>query len=379
MLLDERGFKRKRYADIIASMEQRAREKFGEDVNLSERQFLGILIRVVAWFMSLFAQDLESAYNAGFVETSEGVALDRNAKRQGATRQQALFARGLLTITGEDNTVINSGFLVETARKIQFQTTETATIVNGSVNVPIRALERGVDGNVEANSITDIVTPRVGVNSVTNSEATSGGREKETDLAFKRRLDRTKKAENRLVFQLLNVEGVIDAFLYENVTMEELNGLPKKSIEPLVWGGNDQEVAQTILRYKAGGMQSFGETYVEVTDSKQQPQMIGFTRPEEVDVYVNATITGNVDLDAVRTKIIEYIGGRDEDGTEYDGLGINDNVIIFQVATHAGTVAGVEDAVIQVSIDGIDYNSNNIVINRKQRAVTDWEKVVVSQ
>ncbi|SFL81039.1 baseplate J/gp47 family protein [Salibacterium qingdaonense] len=376
-MLDKNGFKRKRYADIVASLENRAKEKMGESTNLSPKQFLGIFLRVIAWILSLFAQDLEDTYNAAFVETSEGIALNRNAKRQSARRMQPLRSTGSIEITGEEDTVVDSGFVVETSRSIRFRTTESVTISSGgTVTADIEAAERGQQGNVNAGDITEIVNPSPGIDSVTNPEATSGGRDRESDEELRERLDRTRSEENRLVFNLLDVTGVRDVYLDSNETNTTSDGIPPKSIEPVVWGGAEQDVVETIMRYKSGGIQSFGDTQVTVQDSKGRDQAIGYSRPNIVDVYVNITLSGSADQDAIRANIIEYIGGQDADGTEYDGLGIKEDVIAFQALMSAGRDSSAEDITIELSTDGSTYSYDNITINQREYARTDADKVV---
>lgn len=381
-MLTPQGFKRKRYAEIFESLERRAKEELGEDKNTSQRSFLGIILRLVAWFLSLFAQDLEDTYNANFADTAEGVALDRNAKRQGAERQRALRAIGEITIEGAAGVRVASGFVVGTIEDIRFQTTRDVRLNSDGVAIaPIQAIDPGSAGNAPAGSITEIINPQVGVDSVVNLLPTSGGRERESDTALRQRLDRTKKGDNQLTYNLLNVEGVRDVYLDSNEEIVEVDGLPPKSVAPVVWGGDEQEVVETIFRYKGAGIQSFGDIYVDVVDSKQRTHPIGYSRPIEVPIYVRATLTVNSDFNSLteaRSVIIEYIGGRDEDGTEYDGLGINSDVIAFRAAMAVGELEGVEDVDIQLSTDGETFSYSNIPISRKELSVTDWEKVVVS-
>ncbi|WP_026702868.1 baseplate J/gp47 family protein [Salibacterium aidingense] len=376
-MLDGNGFKRKRYADIIASLENRAREAFGETVNLSHRQFLGIAIRVIARVLSIFTQDLEDTYNAAFSDTSSGVALDRNAKRQGARRSGPLRSTGEIEITGEENTDIDSGFVVETSHSIRFRTTESVTIPSdGTVTADIEAVERGQQGNVNAGDITEIVNPSPGIDSVTNPEATSGGRDRESDEELRGRLDRARSKENRLVFNLLDVPGVRDVYLDSNETSSTSDGIPPKSIEPVVWGGAEQDIVETIMRYKSGGIQSFGDTEVTVQDSKGKDQVIGYSRPSIVDVYVNVTLSGIADQEAIRSNIIEYIGGQDADGTEYDGLGIKEDVIAFQALMAAGEDSEADDISIELSTDNESFAYENIEISQREYARTDADKVV---
>ena len=47
--LTKHGFRPTRYSAIISEMESRARELFGNDINLSESSPLGMLVRLNSW------------------------------------------------------------------------------------------------------------------------------------------------------------------------------------------------------------------------------------------------------------------------------------------------------------------------------------------
>ena len=47
--LSKFGFRRKTYNEILEDMEARAKELFGESVNLSERSPLGMFLQTIAW------------------------------------------------------------------------------------------------------------------------------------------------------------------------------------------------------------------------------------------------------------------------------------------------------------------------------------------
>ncbi|PJH69497.1 phage baseplate protein, partial [Salmonella enterica subsp. enterica serovar Typhimurium] len=85
----------------------------------------------------------------------------------------------------------------------------------------------------------------------------------------------------------LEITGVRDAIVRENTAINERDGLPPKCIAPFVFGGTDEEIAHVIYRNKAGGVQSYGEDVIEITDERRQTHYIGITRPEVIQIYVN--------------------------------------------------------------------------------------------
>ncbi|OJF16364.1 MAG: hypothetical protein A6D91_11920 [Bacillaceae bacterium G1] len=223
--LTPKGFKRKQYSDIIEEMELRARELFGENINLSERSFLGLLIRLFAWFLSIVWQLAEKVYYAAYPDTAEGASLDYLGPYAGIRRRDAQRATGKILITGTPGYTVQAGFLVSTSQDVFFETTEDVTLdTNGKATAPIRAVEPGASGNVPAGAITEIVTPDPRVESVINPERTAGGRERETDAEFRARYFLSAEGRGAATLlairsALLQVDGVRAADVVENYRM----------------------------------------------------------------------------------------------------------------------------------------------------------------
>lgn len=387
-MLDEKGFKRKRFLDWWADIETKARTVFGEKINLTERTPLGIILRLIAWSLGLISQLAENVYNSAFVDTAKGVSLDRVVKRIGIRRHKADYARGFIRVTGTNGKLIPSDFRVRTNSGIVFATTEAATISEtGTVMIPIRALDIGTSGNVPENTITVVVNPNGDVQSVTNPQRTEGGRERETDLELRERYDLSLSKGGSSTVEsirstLLQLTGVRGCIVEENDSLLEKEGIPPKAVAPIVFGGSDQEIAVTIKATKAGGIQSWGETEVTVIDSMGNPQIIGFTRPTEVPIYINVTLSTNENFPVdgkthVRSKLIQSIGGQDADETIYDGLGLEENVVHSRLISSVYQVPGIEDVELTLGEDPLNMSEGNILISKWQVAQTDWQKVTV--
>lgn len=386
--LTEKGFKRKRYADVLESMEARARNLFGENINLTERSPLGLFIRVIAWSTGLLWQLAEAVYNSAFVDTATGNNLDKVALYIGLARRPAVRATGEVTFTGDDTTVIPAGLLVETRDGIRFQTIEEA-VIDGATMVPVEAIEAGINGNVPAGTITEITNPTAGINTVTNAEATTGGLNQETDAELRARyaLSVAKGGASTIDSiraSLLSTPGVRAALVIENNTASaDGDGRPPKSFESYVLGGEPEDVAKTILQTKAAGIQAYGTESEIVTDDAGQEHTIGFTYAQEVDIEVNVEIVTNEvyhpDNDnLIKTAIIQYIGGQDEGGQVYAGLGMGDDVIYNRIIKLVMQIEGVENVDITINKVGESPGTSDIEIALTEVAETDWQKVTVS-
>lgn len=389
--LTPQGFKRKTYPDILADKEVRAKALFGDDVNLAENSPLGLWIRLHAWEVSKLWELAESVYNAAYKDTAEGVSLYGVGKYIGIQPKQpekAAAATGFI-ITGFPGTEVPLGFLVGTQDDITFETLQAVKIgADGTAEVPIRCTVAGEAGNVPANTITEIISPKSGILSVTNTTETSGGKDMEADDEFKIRYDKSlamggSSTAAAIEATLLGLPGVKDAIVEENEEAEPLNEIPPKSVAPFVYGGDDYEIAEAIFTVKAGGIQSFGNVIIPITDSKGKTHPIGFSRPANVPVWVNISLTTDSNFpdngnDLVRTEVIKYIGGMDVDATEYNGLTQGQSVILIKIISVAQIVPGITDMQVTLSADGITFVAANIEIQARHIAITDHTKVVVS-
>ncbi|MDR4997901.1 baseplate J/gp47 family protein [Brevibacillus parabrevis] len=388
-MLDEKGFKRKRFADIFADMEAKAKEVFGEKINTSERSPLGVILRLFAWFLGLLWQQLENVYNSAYVDKASGRSLEYVGKYVGIKMRGAEKAAGVVVVSGDPGISVVSGSRFATKTNIVFETTKDVVIqANGKVDVPVRALLAGPTGNVPSGAIEVVVNPMMGISGVTNPSEMTGGREKETDTEFRQRYDRSVAAGGSstvesIVATLLALPGVRDCQVEENETMETVNDVPGKSVAPFVFGGEDNQIAQAIYKTKAGGIQSWGETVVQVADSKGKMHPIGFTRPTEVDVFAAVSIETDQNFPAnghamIRTALIQYIGGQDQDGTIYSGVGLGQDVIYTKAISALYKVSGIVDVQLKLGLVAGSLTPGNVTIGPRQVAKTDWQKVAVS-
>jgi uncharacterized phage protein gp47/JayE len=381
-MLDAKGFKRPTYDEIFAEMQAEAKAKFGENVNTSERSFLGILLRLFAWFLSKVWQTTENTYYSAYVNTAEGVQLDRLGPYVGITRKLETWATGTIQLTGTPGHTEPAGFRVETPAGVVFETVEDITLDGSGVGTgEIRALEPGTIGNVAAGSITVITNPNANITSVTNPEPTSGGQNKETDQEFRERFMQSTAGGGAATIDsirsaLLRTPGVRAAVVIENNTMTtDVAGRPPKSFEAYVLGGDPQDIGQTILNTKAAGIESYGSESVVINDISGYPHTIKFSYADEIQIHAKVTVWTNnqfpVDGDTqIESAIIRYIGGEDYDGQLYVGLNMGDDVIHSRIIAAVYKVAGIEDAKVELSTDGSTWAEANISIDPQEVAQT---------
>jgi uncharacterized phage protein gp47/JayE len=244
---------------------------------------------------------------------------------------------------------------------------------------------------VPNNTITEIVTVINGFYSVTNDIAPVRGRLTETDVEarqsyIKRIAVRSKNMLESITSALYDsVQGVTAAMGYENCTSTtDSEGRPPHSIEIVVDGGDDGEVAQVIFSEKANGIQTYGSTTMDVADEFGNIHNISFSRPTYRYVWMKVSLTRNTAEAippnyAARTKLAII-----EDGKN---LNVGQTVFLQKFLTNIyKNVTGVSYISITACTTEIesqipsaeDYTSDNIVIGQREKAVFDAARIEVN-
>lgn len=382
------GFKRKTYREIIEDLHRKARETYGNDIDLSNNSFLGMWLQNEAWELATMWEKLEDVYFSPFIDYNEGLSQDGTGKFIAITRKPATRSKGVITVEGEQGFKVPKGFRVGNKDlSIIFETTEEGEFTaSGEIDIPIESIGLGVEQNVPPNTLIKIVNPIDGLYGVYNKEATLDGAGVETDSEFRERYARSSSrggSSTRVSVEatILDMVEVVDAYVIENDSMDPMGDIPPKSLAPYVFGGNDTEIAEVILSAKAGGIRSYGETEITVEDSKGAEHVIGFTRPDVIDLYIKLNITKDTGYpgDAVVTRaVLNYIGGEDSDGLYYKGLKLGENVIIAKISSSVMCLQGVKDLEVEISTDGSDYIQTNLSVAQSEIAKSKHDRIEIN-
>lgn len=195
-----------------------------------------------------------------------------------------------ITLDIEDEVVSRSGVLVLSDNL----TTSSVTVLADFATVDYGKL---IFPN---GTITVMVTNISGFDTVENLIIPTYGRIQETDVELRqsylaKSAIRSTRMIDSICSQLINnVANVESATGYENDTdYEDSAGRPPHSVEIVVDGGNENEIASIILDKKAAGIQTFGETTVNVATKYGDSVPIHFNRPEYVYVWMKVTINAD--------------------------------------------------------------------------------------
>jgi len=260
-------------------------------------------------------------------------------------------------------------------------TSSTNLGINKSSNISsVQAVNTGPIAQ-EANTITQIQTPVLGWDSVTNPLAATLGSNEETDTELRERFRESKylRASNileSLYSSLISLSNVQEVQIYENDTdSTDSNGIPAHSFMPIVLGGLDSDVASTIWKRKPMGILSYGNTSYTIYDSQGFAHNIGFERPVPVPIYISMNITTNSNYpesgdDTIKTNLISYFR---------DNFGIGDDIIYSRLYTPINNVAGHQVNSLTVGTSPNPTGAGNITIAFNQIASLSTANIIITK
>ena len=108
---------------------------------------------------------------------------------------------------------------------------------------------------------------------------------------------------------LYSLDGVQHVIYFENETeSEDTNGLPMKSFEYIIDGGDYSEIAQTIFNNKPAGTRAFGQKQEIIKDSEGVVHGIGFTPVKYINIGIDINIqTSSAQSNTWKTEVAKAL------------------------------------------------------------------------
>lgn len=237
--------------------------------------------------------------------------------------------------------------------------------------------------------VTKMVNNITGFSGVTNLLEPVYGRLQETDIELrqsyiaKSALRSNTMVESIIAELLNNVADVESASGYENVDdVVDDRGLPPHSIEIIVEGGDNNEIAEAILRRKAGGIQTHGSVLVDVPGKYGDSIPIRFNRPEYLYTWLKVVLHGNsgklpTNYVSLTTASICEDGAQMVAGTSLLTQLLNEGIY--------GAVAGITYVQVFTACSSdssyvpkeSDYKEANIIVTSRQKVMIDETRIEV--
>lgn len=286
-------------SDLQQQVQQEYKNALGEDLDLSPETPQGRLIEAETLARKGVLDNNALIANTLNPNTSFGIFLDALCALTGTTRSMATHTAVLCVLTGRPGTVIRAGSLARTQAGDMFSlVNDTSILDNGSVQSYFEAAETG-PVPCYTNTLTQIVTPVSGWETINNPAGAVLGTEIESDSSLRakrqKQLYHGEALMQAIISSVEQVSGVRSVYGYENYTnlLQTVDGI---SIQPhsifiVADGGEDAFVAEAIFKHKSLGCGYTGTEKVTVTDVFDTPYEVAFNRPDYKPIQINVTVT----------------------------------------------------------------------------------------
>jgi uncharacterized phage protein gp47/JayE len=302
-IIDAAGITVPLYTDVLDYLQQQYRAIYGQDVDLDADTQDGQWVAILAQAINDANLTIEQTYQAYSPTYAQGAGLSAVVKINGIRRLTASTSSVAVTAVGQAGTDI-SGMQVGDGLNLNTVWQLAGNPYDGTVVIPPQGEVTATavcltPGAIQADigTITKILTPVPGWQTVTNNTAAAVGQPIESDAQLRRRQTYSVANPSQSVVEgiqgaIASVPGVSRVLVYENPTATpDANGIPPFSMAAVVEGGDAQAVANAIALRKTPGSPTYGTTQVIVTDSRGLPSQINFFELVEVPITIQINIT----------------------------------------------------------------------------------------
>ena len=315
--INENGISTQTFQELLATFKGMMTQIFGNDIVLDNSTMDGQLVGILCKAFQQANNAMVEIFSGFSPSNAQGAYLDSLVAINGLTRLPASYSTVEVVISGVANTQITNGVIADTNNN-QWNLPASVTIPeSGSITVTATAQESGAV-YATPNSVTTIVTPFSGWQSVTNPNASNSGTPAESDASLRQRQAISQELPNQTIAQglqaaILTLPNVTYCQIYcNNTDSTDNNNIPAHCISVVVGGGDTQSIAQTIANKKTLGCGTYGETSVTLSDGSViqfQPQKYIWFR---IVVNIQPTINYNDNIGyAIQQAIYNYINNAD--------------------------------------------------------------------
>ncbi|VEI57714.1 Uncharacterized homolog of phage Mu protein gp47 [Pasteurella multocida] len=373
--LVESGIVIERLDSILERIEQGFKRIYGQNINIDpdtpDGQMIGILGQIKVDLEEL----AEDVYRQLDPDLATGAWLEQRVAYAGLLRRKASYSylRSVI-LTGDPHTEINN-LIVSDTNKTRWVLEQKATLNEfGSARADFRSEELGAF-SLNANTQLTIETITLGLNSVTTSVDAEIGIEEETDSQLRQRFakSRAKNATNSAeaieggIGDLADVKQVI--VLENNTSQTDNIGIPSHSINVVVEGGNETDIAQVIYKNKGAGIGLQGQTSVNLMINGKQ-RTIKFDKATPVDVHINMTLVRYEDFTEIDKDEVKRMLSNVK-------FKIGEDVSLSRLYSPINTVGGFWVKSLKIGRSSGALNAENIIIQPRELARIQRENIQI--
>lgn len=389
--VDANGFSKKVPTEILDEIETSQKGSLGAALDVGSDNPLGQMNGIMATKLGEIHELIEVAYNAFDPDKVEDAIQDALCALTGTVRAPAEATKvfATLSITGTITVPAGSKVSIDGRADLVFDLEEDV-VSTGSGDYPGTFIcETLGPVTVNTGTLTEIITPVAGWDSVTNDDPVPGaggelGSDVETSTDLRARRDNELVAQgssslDATVEAVREVEDVLEVQGFENTSLvTDSDGLPGKSFEIVVWDddppqADEDVIGQTIWDHKPSGIETYGSISTDVEDLDGNPRTVLWSRATALDLYLEFDIVKTDDYagdDALKEAVVARVKALQ---------GIGDDVIALALKYVPLTLTGVID-VPTLALDFVSSptNEDNLTVGSREIAVLDVNNIDIN-
>jgi len=293
-------------------------------------------------------------------------------------------------LTGLYGTTIPAGSMIQNDDGIKLTSVGVVTIgADGTAEVEFQTVDAGPI-TIAAETCNKIITVIAGWDTVTNASAGVPGQLIETRQEFEKRralsvANNSHGSRLSLQSSLAALDGVVDCLVLENKTNETITkqgvSLISHSVAICIYGGSNDDIAETIYNKLDAGCGTNGSTSVTYTDADGTVNTYQIVRPTATDIYISVEInqtstTPSTIINDIKNAVYNDFYGQDANsGNTRRGCGQIIYASSFSVALIK--TAGVSDLVAVTIGLSAPPSGSSVTMDADQEPVLSLDNITV--
>lgn len=400
--LTPQGFEIKTVADLIAAFEQTQLDLISPTLDMQPTALLGVLNGVVGQAGADVWEVLQLLYSgmdpdAAGDDQLTSVSLITGTLRRDATPTLVLGVQVTVAASfhADAGTMIAA---IENNAAAQFFNRAAVDNPLGTpqtVTVDFEAFVKGPQQCL-AGTLNVIAVPLAGWSVVTNPDDGVVGTDIETDPPLRQRRNAELSAPGSATADAIRAD-ILEQLpktrscrvLFNNTETTDGLGLPPHTIEAIAYlpgatTDDDIALAQLILNDKSAGTGTHGTSSQTVKDSQGNEETIFFTRPSDVNIYIDITVTTNPKTfpadgaDRIKAALVAYGAAEIGPGDTIYVQALKASVFPSPTDPNVGVLGVLDVTVFKVDTHSSPTNTANLTFTQRQLAVLDTARINVT-
>ena len=363
--ITEQGVIVERMSETLEELEKGFKEIYGSNINLNPETPDGQMLGLIAQIKNDISLLIQNNYQQLDPYLATGQWLDQRVAYGGLIRNGASYSymRGVIVTGVKDTKLFKNYSVLDENKNRWLLVNKTQLNGDGSASVDFRSEELGafpINKNTELEPETIIL----GIDKILNVNDVELGVEIESDQDLRLRFKNSHSLNainsvDSIQANLLDLDDVKKVKILENNTnVTDDNRVEGHTINAIVDGGLDVEIADIIYRYKGCGVGLQGETEIKIQADNGE-RLIKFDRPKFKNIFVKMELKKfdlftEIDEQEIKNNLVNL------------DFGIGETVYNSRLYSTINKSQGFDILSLKIGIDSGSLSANNINVGIRE-------------